>query len=45
MAKRNLPAGKAGKIIYWIATAWLALGMLATAAGQLFRMKNGQGGA
>ena len=27
MTKRNLPAGKAGKIIYWIATIWLALGM------------------
>src|SRR6201987_3131693 len=38
MTKRN-------KIIYWIATIWLALGMLATGAGQLFKMKNGQGGA
>ena len=37
MTKRN-------KIIYWIATIWLALGMLATGAGQLFKMKNGQGG-
>lgn len=33
------------KIIYWIATLWLALGMFATGAGQLFKMKNGQGGA
>jgi len=38
MTKRN-------KIIYWISTIWLALGMLATGAGQLFKAKNGQGGA
>ena len=38
MTKRN-------KIIYWIATIWLALGMVATGSGQLFQMKNGQGGA
>lgn len=38
MSKRN-------KIIYWIATIWLALGMVATGAGQLFKIKNGQGGA
>ena len=44
MAKRNLSAGKAGKIIYWIATLWLALGMLSTGIGQLFNFK-GQGGA
>ncbi len=44
MTKRNLPAGKAGKIIYWIATLWLALGMVATGAGQLIKMKAGQGG-
>src|SRR5665811_1780836 len=44
MVKRNLPAGKAGKIIYRIATIWLALGMLATGAGQLFKAKEGQGG-
>jgi uncharacterized membrane protein YphA (DoxX/SURF4 family) len=37
MAKRN-------KIIYWIATIWLALGMVATGAGQLIKMKAGQGG-
>jgi uncharacterized membrane protein YphA (DoxX/SURF4 family) len=37
MTKRN-------KIIYWIATAWLALGMLSTGAVQLFKMKEGQGG-
>ena len=44
MAKRNLPAGKAGKIIYWIATIWLALGMVATGLVQLFKGKAGQGG-
>jgi len=44
MEKRNPPAGRAGKIIYWIATVWLALGMVATGTGQLFKMKNGQGG-
>jgi hypothetical protein len=32
MPKRN-------KIIYWISTAWLALGMLSTGALQLFRAK------
>ena len=37
MTKRN-------KIIYWIATLWLALGMVATGAVQLFKMKAGQGG-
>ena len=37
MAKRN-------RIIYWIATIWLALGMLATGIVQLLKEKNGQGG-
>jgi uncharacterized membrane protein YphA (DoxX/SURF4 family) len=36
---------KRNKIIYWIATIWLALGMVATGGGQLFQMKAGQGGA
>jgi hypothetical protein len=31
--------GKRNKIIYWIATIWLALGMLSTGGVQLFRMK------
>ncbi len=44
MKKRNLPAGKTGKIIYWIATAWLALGMISTGAVQLLKGKEGQGG-
>lgn len=37
MTKRN-------KIIYWISTLWLALGMVATGSGQLFKMNEGQGG-
>ena len=36
---------KTSKIIYWIATGWLALGMVSTAAVQLFKAKEGQGGA
>lgn len=35
---------KRGKIIYWIATAWLALGMVSTGLLQLVKMKTGQGG-
>jgi hypothetical protein len=38
MTKRN-------KIIYWIATIWLALGMVSTGMVQLIRAKEGQGGA
>ncbi|HNP19135.1 MAG TPA: DoxX family protein [Fulvivirga sp.] len=37
MTKRN-------KIIYWVATVWLALGMVATGGGQVFKMEEGQGG-
>ena len=37
MSKRN-------KIIYWIATLWLSLGMISTGAVQLFKQKAGQGG-
>ena len=44
MTKRNPTTGRASKIIYWISTAWLALGMVATGAGQLFEMREGQGG-
>jgi uncharacterized membrane protein YphA (DoxX/SURF4 family) len=43
--KKNLQTGKAGKIIYWIATIWLALGMIATGSVQLVKGKAGQGGA
>ena len=32
------------KIIFWIATIWLALGMLSTGAVQLFKGKTGAGG-
>ncbi len=31
---------KADKIIYWISTLWLALGMASTGAVQLFRVKS-----
>ncbi len=37
MTKRN-------KIIYWISTLWLALGMVSTGAVQLFKEKAGTGG-
>jgi len=37
MVKRN-------KIIYWVATLWLALGMVSTGLLQLFREKAGSGG-
>ncbi|MEP6647198.1 MAG: DoxX family protein [Saprospiraceae bacterium] len=37
MAKRN-------KIIYWIATLWLALGMIVTGVVQLLKQKAGGGG-
>ncbi len=37
MQKRN-------KVIYWIATIWLALGMFSTGILQLFKEKAGQGG-
>ncbi len=36
MTKRN-------KIIYWIATTWLALGMVSTGLVQLFKANTGQG--
>lgn len=39
MTKRNLPAGQASKIIYWIATIWLALGMTSTGFVQLIKME------
>lgn len=37
MTNQNLAAGKAGKIIYWIATIWLALGMVSTAIVQVIK--------
>jgi hypothetical protein len=36
---------KTSKIIYWSATVWLALGMVSTGAVQLFKAREGQGGA
>lgn len=44
MIKRNLPDRKAAKIIYWISTVWLALGMFSTGTVQLLKAKEGQGG-
>ena len=44
MEKRNPTAGRAGKIIYWVATIWLTLGMVSTGAVQLLKAKEGQGG-
>ncbi|MBV4355518.1 DoxX family protein [Pinibacter aurantiacus] len=35
---------KTQKIIYWISTAWLALGMISTGAVQLMKTKTGAGG-
>jgi hypothetical protein len=37
MTKRN-------KIIYWVSTLWLALGMISTGAVQLLKLKEGAGG-
>ena len=39
MTKRNPPAGRTGKIIYWIATIWLALGMLSTGIVQILKVE------
>ncbi len=35
---------KQQKIIYWVSTVWLALGMLSTGAMQLFKEEAGTGG-
>lgn len=35
---------KRSKIIYWIATLWLSLGMVSTGLVQLFKAKEGPGG-
>ena len=32
------------RIIYWVATIWLALGMVSTGIVQLLKQRNGQGG-
>ena len=39
MKKRGQPPGRASKIVYWIATIWLSLGMLSTGVVQLFKVK------
>lgn len=36
---------KTRKILYWVATGWLALGMLSTGIVQLCKIAEGQGGA
>jgi hypothetical protein len=40
MTTNGYPAGRAGKIIYWIATLWLASGLLAGGLQQLFQTQN-----
>ena len=40
MTKRNPPTGRTGKIIYWIATIWLSLGMLSTGLVQLLKTQD-----
>ncbi len=40
MTKRDIPAGKASKIIYWISTVWLALGMLSSGIVQLLKVES-----
>jgi hypothetical protein len=37
MTKYNLTASRASKIFYWIATIWLALGMVSTGIVQLIK--------
>lgn len=39
MEKTKNGSGKTNKIIYWIATLWLAAGMLGSGAQQLLKMK------
>lgn len=39
MTNKNLPATKTNKIIYWIATIWLSLGMTSSAIVQLLQVK------
>jgi len=39
MEKKKYPAGKAGKIIYWVATALLAIGMLQSGVFAVLRTK------
>ena len=39
MTRQNPSASKAGKITYWVATVWLALGMTSTGIVQLMHME------
>jgi hypothetical protein len=39
MTKRNQTTGKARKIVYWISTIWLALGMVSSGMVQLLKIK------
>ncbi len=39
MTTRNLPTGKAGKITYWLATIWLALGMSSSVVVLLLKVE------
>lgn len=43
--KHNNFMNKRNKIIYWIATVWLSLGMTVTGVVQLLHVKAGAGGA
>lgn len=39
MTKRNPSNSRTGRIIYWIATIWLSLGMVATGVQQLLKLQ------
>jgi uncharacterized membrane protein YphA (DoxX/SURF4 family) len=39
------PSAKASRVIYWISTIWLALGMVSTGIAQLLKAKAGTAGA
>lgn len=45
MKESKTKGSKTRNIIYWIATVWLSLGMVSTGFVQLFKGKQGQGGA
>ena len=45
MKESKTKGSKTRNIIYWIATVWLSLGMVSTGLVQLFKGKQGQGGA
>jgi hypothetical protein len=39
MKKTNHPVGRSSRIVYWISTIWLALGMLSTGIIQLLQVE------